>query len=377
MLGMGWYPDRPGGLNRYFASLFTELRRQGADTRAVVHGPVSSVPDGVVVAVGGSASLLRRIAGFASAARAAARGVDVVDVHFALYAIVPLLAGAWRGRPTVVHFQGPWTAESEAAGQKGRLRLCVKRAIEGAVYRRAMRLVVLSEAFKAILVRDYGVAAERVVVIPPGVDAALFVPGSKADARATLGLVADAWVAVTVRRLVPRMGIDLLLRAWQQVAAGGANRVLLIAGEGPERARLGDLARELGVDGSVRFLGRLGDRELQAAYAAADVTVVPTVALEGYGLVVLESLASGTPVIASDAGGLPEALRGFDASLVFPAGDVEALGARLRAAIDGTLPLPGPERCRGWAESQSWAAAARRHRELYASALQATAAVAA
>jgi glycosyltransferase involved in cell wall biosynthesis len=144
--------------------------------------------------------------------------------------------------------------------------------------------------------------------------------------------------------------------------------VLLVVGEGPEATRLADDADRLGLGSTVRFLGAVSDDELVSCYGAADVCVVPSVALEGFGLVVLEALASGTPVIASDVGGLPETLASLDPSLVVPAGDADALADRLRAAHDGTAPLPPRERCRSFAEGFSWAGVVRRHMEVYARA---------
>jgi glycosyltransferase involved in cell wall biosynthesis len=109
---------------------------------------------------------------------------------------------------------------------------------------------------------------------------------------------------------------------------------------------------------------------LPAYYRAADVSVVPSRSLEGFGLVVLEALASGTPVIASDTGGLPEALASLDPSLLVPAGDAEPLADRLSTAHAETKPLPDGGRCRSYAERFSWDSVAARHRELYTRALK-------
>src|SRR4029077_8245672 len=105
------------------------------------------------------------------------------------------------------------------------------------------------------------------------------------------------------------------------------------AGEGPERAPLEALASRLGISSSVRFLGRVDDETLVACYQAANVSVVPTVALEGFGLTVLEALACGTPVIATDAGGMPEGLAPLDPTLIVPAGDAPSLAQRLETAL--------------------------------------------
>ncbi len=352
LLGMGWFQDQPGGLNRYFAELLRALERRGTDTRAVVVGPASDAPEAVIVAADAGQALPRRLWRYAGAAGATA---DLFDAHFALYALLPVLTGR-RGRPLVVHFHGPWADESEAVGDGAAARR-VKRLVERAVYRRARELVVLSGSFRRILVERYRVDPWRVHVIPPGVDLERFSPGDREAARAQLGVPGDAWVVVAARRLVPRMGLDVLLEAWSGIDE--PNRLLLIAGDGPERLTLERLARKLAIESTVRFLGRVSEEDLVARYRAADVSVVPSVALEGFGLVTLEALACGTPVVVTDAGGLPETVAGLDPTLVVPAGDAGALALRLRQ------PLPSADRCRAHAEGFSWDTTAERHLELY------------
>ncbi|MEA2684642.1 MAG: hypothetical protein QOK05_2970 [Chloroflexota bacterium] len=369
MLGMGWFPDQKGGLNRYLAGLHRELVRQGVAARAVVLGPAAGLPDGVHLAADGDAPLPARMRGFARAARQLSEDIDVADVHFALYGLWPLLSRAWRGKPMVVHFQGPWAQESVSAGDRRWPRAWLKARVETAVYRRANALVVLSSAFKRVLVESYGVSPWRVTVIPPGVDLEEFEPGSHDVARRALGLEPGTFTAVVARRLVPRMGIDVLLEAWVTVARDSPGACLLVVGEGPERTTLEAQAARSAPAGSVRFLGAVGEQELKSCYRAADVVVVPSRELEGYGLVVLESLASGTPVVVSDAGGLPEAVIGLDPSLVVPAGDAGALAARINAAADGSRPLPARDDCRRFAEAFSWPAVARRNQDVYAAAV--------
>ncbi len=122
---------------------------------------------------------------------------------------------------------------------------------------------------------------------------------------------------------------------------------------------------ELGLGGVVRFAGRVNDEELVRYYQAADVSIVPSIALEGFGLVVLESLATGTPVVASAVDGLSKALDGLAPDLLVPPSDPQALANRLLGALTGDQPLPTAEICRRHAESYSWTHVARRHLELY------------
>ena len=207
---------------------------------------------------------LRILSYWRAAARLANR-IDVVDSHFALYGLLPVLATRLRSKPLVVHFQGPWAEESRVAGQRSSVILSVKRLMEAALYGRATRLVTLSEAFKAILVERYRVDPSRVEVIPPGVDLDRFRPGDRLRTRRHLGLSDDGFVAVVARRLdrdARRMGLDTLLVAWRQVVEAVPGATLLVIGDGSARGDLQDLAREVNISGSVRFQGRVDDVDL-------------------------------------------------------------------------------------------------------------------
>lgn len=350
MLGMGRFEDERGGLNRYVHELVVAFERAGME-------PV------VVVAAGGS--LVHRLAGVAREARATVHRADVVDAHFALYAVVPVVLRLLGRVPLVVHFHGPWAAESRAAGQRSRSLFAAKRGLERIVYRRAEELVVLSAAFKRVLVEEYGVSPWRVTVVPPGVDLDRFSPGDRDQARQRLGVPAGAPVVLSVRRLVPRTGVDVLLESWCELAGDRPDALLVIAGDGPSRGSLEERARELGVAGTVRFAGAVEEDELVAWYRVADVTAVPSLELEGYGLVVLESLACGTPVVATDLLGLREALAPLDQGLLVPVGDASALAERLRVGLTGERPFPSPRLCREFAQGFSWDRVAATNLEVY------------
>lgn len=357
LLGKGWFPDEAGGLNRYYRGLFETLRAHGVDARGVVLGPAHEAPPQVVAPARGDDSFPRRLRAFARAA-AQARDADLVHAHFALYALLPVLTSL-RSKPLVLQFQGPWADEAIVSRDASRLGAFVRRTVERTVYRRARHALVLSSAFRRVLVERYGFVPWDVRVVPPGVDLQTYSPGDRSAARHALELPPDAFVGFTARRLVARMGVDVLLEAWTQL---DDDAVLVVAGDGDERPALERQARELGLDGRVRFLGTLDDRGLVPCYRAADVSVVPTVALEGFGIVCLESLACGTPVIATGVGGLPEVLAPLDPSLVVQPGDAVALAARLRG------PLPERAACRAYAERFTWERAARATEEVYARA---------
>ena len=365
---MGSFPDQLGGLNRYLRGLHVALADRGLKPRTVVLGPAAASVEGITVAADNDDPLPTRLWRYTNEARLLASDADIVDGHFALYAFVPLLTHQLRTRPFVVHFHGPWAQEH--LGGPSSAAAHAKRLVERVVYGRARELVVLSGAFRRILVEDYAVAPWQIHVVPPGVELDRFRPGDSGDARKALGIRSSTWVALAVRRLVPRTGVDVLLEAWRLFARHQDDVLLLVSGDGPLRTELERRAEELAIAKSVRFTGRLTDEQLLACYRAADVCVVPSVALEGFGLVVLEALACGTPVIGTDVGGLPETLVQLDPSLVVPHNDPAVLAERLETAREGGEPLPDADRCRGFAESFSWSNVAARHEEIYERAIR-------
>ena len=317
LLGMEWFTQHPGGLNRYVRDLRNALEGAAVSARTVVLGAGPEGLKGVQSAGRVTSPIGIRLLRYWRAAQHLGSRVDVLDAHFALYALLPIRVGALRGVPLVVHFHGPWADES--ADSHGRLDVGLRRLVETLVYRRAREVVVLSGAFRQVLVERYRVSPWRVHVLAPGVDFGTFQPGDRAAARAALGIDPGAQVAVAVRRLVPRMGLNLLLEAWAEVTVNNPGCLLLLVGDGPGRAELSNRARHLGMGERVRFLGQVSDELLRTCYQAAHLSVVPSVALEGFGLVVPESLASGTPPVVTDVGGLPEAVAGLDPSLIVPA----------------------------------------------------------
>ncbi len=348
--------------------MFLRLLDHLPDVGVQVRGLVAAEEAGGAVRpfASASASLPRRVLGLRASVRAALREErpDLVASHFALYTAPAL--DLVRERPLVVHFHGPWAAESAAEGA-GRASLVAKRAVERAVYRRATTFVVLSEAFRDVLVRDYGVDPRAVRIVPGGVDADLFdVAASREEARDRLGWPADRPVVLTVRRLVRRMGLEGLVEALQAVRQRVPDVLLLVAGRGPLASELEARIEASGLGEHVRLLGFVPDGDLPLAYRAADVTVVPTVALEGFGLVAAESLAAGTPVLVTPVGGLPEVVRDLDPGLVLPAATPEAVAEGLVGALRGGLALPSAEACREFArERYTWPAVAQGVRDVY------------
>ena len=343
---------RRGGLNRYL----TELARAQRD--AGDHVEIVWIADEVqvagVTAVPAGLSWPRRARAFARVIRHSRAAV--VDVHFAAHAYWALRTGALRRRPLVVNFQGPWALESRSAGGS-RLVSRIKSHVEGYVLRRADLVVTLSNAFRRVAVERYRVAPHRVVVLAPGVAE---VPRTEqAEARRSLGIAEVDELWLSVRRLVPRMGLNLALEAFAR--GGTERRRLTVVGDGPLRETLEERAAALGIAHAVTFTGAVDDETLAAWYAAADVSLVPSVAHEGFGLVVGESLAHGTPVVATNVDGLRDAARG-SAAVVVCDPDAESLAA----SVADLLSRPTRrEDARATADNYPWRNVAHRYGQLY------------
>ncbi|MGH3723205.1 MAG: glycosyltransferase family 4 protein [Mycobacterium sp.] len=351
MTGSEWFSSMPGGLNRYFTDLFSALRQQDdIELSAAAFGMPS---DGGQSwgAIGGS-TRSRVLTAFND--RSGLRRPGILDRHFCLYG--PPAVGWQRRSRLVVHFHGPWAAESRFAGA-GALRSRAKYVVERLRYAGAERLIVLSNQFRDVLVEDYRIPADRIEVIPPGVDLDRFELLPRLDAPTGRRTV------LCVRRLEQRMGLHRLIESWPAVLSAHPDACLMVVGTGTAEKDLRTQVTSAGLDDSIQFTGRVDDLTLTQLYTLAEFTVVPSVALEGFGLIALESLATGRPAIVTDCGGLPDAVRDLDSSLIVPADDAEVLAARLISALDGTLPTP--QRCRQHAESFSWAAAAQRHHDVY------------
>jgi glycosyltransferase involved in cell wall biosynthesis len=351
-IGMHWFPERAGGLDRMYHTLVGALPGAGVAVRGVVAGSerVAADTGGAIRGFGPAAqSLPRRLMAARRALRETLRTErpDVVSSHFALYTFPGL--DVTRGIPQVSHFQGPWADESHVEGADS-FGQRTKRMLEQRVYARSSRLIVLSEAFGQILQSRYAIPAERIRVVPGCVDVDQFnLPLSRADARRRLQLPQDRPVVLAVRRLVRRMGLEDLVEAMKRVKAKQPDVLLLIAGKGRLAEELQSRITDAGLDDNVRLLGFVPDRHLASLYRAANVSIVPTVALEGFGLITVESLASGTPVLVTPVGGLPEAVAALSKNLVLPGTGADAIADGLIGALDGTLELPDEQACRSYA----------------------------
>jgi glycogen(starch) synthase len=374
-LGLHWFPEWVGGLERVYYDLLRALPSAGVQCKGLVSGSENVQADsgGVVRAFAKpSENLLKRWTAMRRAVRdeLATSHFDLVVSHFSLYTFPVRGLIASHNLPLVVHFQGPWAAEGRQEGS-GRIGAWTKQTIERGVYSRARRFIVLSNPFGDILASTYGVPRDRIRRVPPGLETARFRTGlSRIEARQKLGWPADRPIVFTARRLASRMGLEDLIDAAVQVRGAKSDVLVMIGGKGRLAVELQQRINAAGLTEHVKLLGFVPDADLPLAYTAADLTVVPTVALEGFGLITIESLAAGTPVMVTPVGGLPDGVIGLAPQLVLPSTGVAALAEGITSALSGRLPLPTREQCQHHAESNfDWKVIAGKVRAVYEEAV--------
>jgi glycosyltransferase involved in cell wall biosynthesis len=373
-LGMEWFGERAGGLNRVYLHLVGELARAGVELHGLVAGSddVARASDGLVHAFApSSAPLLVRMAALRAAAGAwlRERPDALIVSHFAMHAF-PVLPQVAR-HPLVVHFQGPWGQESRVEGARS-LAVLAKERIERAVYGRAAHAIVLSTAFRDVLAQRFRVPMQRIHVIPGGVDVDRFaIALSRRKSRRALGWPTDRPIVLGVRRLVRRVGVDTLIEAAVALRARVPDVLVLIAGDGPLRDELAARIAALGLDDHVRLLGFVPDEELPMAYRAADLSVVPSLSLEGFGLTTVESLAAGTPCVVTPVDGLTDVVAPLAPQLVAESTSSEDVAALLAAALLEEIAVPSAEECVSYARRDfDWPVIAGRVRYVYEAARQ-------
>ena len=264
------------------------------------------------------------------------RDFDLIDAHY-FYpdGVAAVLLGKVLGKPVVITARG---SDVNALPNYIIPRIQIRWAAV-----RAARVVAVSEALKEALV---GMAIEpnHVEVLRNGVDLDIFFPRDRVAARRRFGL--ERPTLLSVGQLIERKSNDLVFGALRLLP----DHVLLVAGDGPERDRLRSLAEQLGVSDRIRFLGSIPHRQLAELYSAADALVLAS-SREGWPNVLLESMACGTPVVASNIWGNPEVVRGPEAGFLMEERNSEGIAAAVRRLFAN---LPDRSATRRYAEKFSW-----------------------
>jgi glycosyltransferase involved in cell wall biosynthesis len=306
---------------------------------------------------------------------------DIIHAHFAFTSVGPVWALP-RSLPCIRTFHGPWDREAISQTQRARrppmsfilcLKAQIQRRIELLSLNQSDRIVVLSDHFSSLLVEQYGQSPDRIFTVPGGVDWTRFTPTNDKNAiRRELGLPCNRLLLLSVRRLVPRMGLHNLISAMPRVLRELPTSLLLIGGKGPEKGALEGLAHSLKLEEHVRFLDFIPESELPKFYQAADAFVLPSTELEGFGLVTLEALASGLPVIGTPTGATPEILGQLNPQLLTKGIGADALAdAVISAFRTGLVDQLDAIGLAHWVRSRfSWAAHATKVEAIYRSTLE-------
>lgn len=227
---------------------------------------------------------------------------DVLHSHYWLSGLAAMqLAQQWDvPHVTMFHTLGKLKVLAHPREQEPQLRLDMEQRL----IQHTDRIIASTTDERMQMIRSCGVPAHRIEVIPCGVDLKLFTPHHRQQARAQLGLKSHLPILLFAGRLDPFKGPDLLLRAAAMMEED--TQIVVVGGKlsgDKDLHQLQKLAAELGISHRVRFLGARPQQEMPLLYSAADVTVVPSYH-ESFGMAAVESLACGTPVVATRAGGL-------------------------------------------------------------------------
>jgi D-inositol-3-phosphate glycosyltransferase len=254
---------------------------------------------------------------------------------------------------------------------------------EKAVMRAADRIIAATEAERSQLELLYGVNHQKVSIIPPGVDTHHFYPIPQDEAKEAIGISSKDRMALFVGRIEPLKGVDTLLRAMALVKKNCHRFIcpqyLVIIGGDPEgrpedetgeMQRLRSLSHELGLGEMVLFVGKRDQHTLPYYYSAAEVVVMPS-HYESFGMVALEAMACGAPVIASQVGGLAFLVKDGETGYFVPAQDPEALAEKLRLMfVEHDLRARFGERAAAYAQGFRWETIASQIASVYRSMLQ-------
>ena len=199
---------------------------------------------------------------------------------------------------------------------------------------RADVVVTLSRYIAKLAATEHRLSMQRFRVIPGGVDLDRFTPAVSRNTVKERCLLPKGRVhLLTVRNLEPRMGVDRLISAVIRLRQEMPDIHLTVVGKGPEETRLKRLVREARSEDHIRFAGFVDDQLLPDFYRAADWFVLPTRALEGFGLITLEAWASGTPVLGTPVGAIPEVLATLDTRWTFKDADTNAIHDGIRDTL--------------------------------------------
>ena len=311
-----------------------------------------------------SATLFRKICG--------QYNYDILHFHSPLQAFGILFSKGITSVPTIYSLHSPcgkgYRSNIGSSNdtwlnkifQKFRLNIHSEalKFIEKICLSRSRVIIVTSEFMKSQIAEEHGEKfLLKTITIPGGCDTGRFrLPEDKEKIKLKLGLPPNKIILLTVRRLVKRMGLENLIRAMSYIRKEDQNILLLVGGSGYLKQKLERMISELKLNEYVKLLGFIKEELLPWFYQAADLFILPSVALEGFGLSTIESLGAGTPVLATPVGGSVEILGGLDRDLLFEDIDSRTIARKILYYVNHPQKLQQvQQKCRPYImERYSW-----------------------
>jgi len=356
-IGASWFSYQFSGLERYYAELVTRLPSQGTDVVGVIY-ELKDVPsiEGLRLVSFGSQnkSIVRQFLDQRRILKGCLWDNPDLVVSHCTPSLFPSLNQLGR-RPLVCHVHGPRYMERIVEGANP-FSIRLSKYIEQRVYARSDHFITLSQYMKQVLVDAYGIQEATISVVPGGVSVEKFKQSiSRREARRHLDLPSDRPIVLAVRRLERRMGLSNLIAAIAEIAQTQPEVLLLIAGKGSLRSELDKDILSRNLSSNIRMMGAVSDQLLPWVYRAADFSVVPSTDYEGFGLTLIESLASGTPVLGTPVGAIPEVLCPLSQSLLLEGTSAQCLVAGILEVLSGHRILPSMNSCEEYAtKNYAW-----------------------
>lgn len=353
------YPDAIGGAWKYTHEVNRRLVERGWPVHLITCKPDASLPDTEII----DGVIFHRLSAtdarqFFRLGRRVSQAIEritedtrigLVHVHNPLIGYLAFKNKWLDDAVKVVHVHSLWQDE-ERINRLGPevlpklfsptwWRLQAIRYMECSEFRRADSCLFLSEYMRHSFLEYFPFKKPRLRVIPGGVDTKYFHPATSEQSlgllREKIDLPVDHLVLLTVRRMEPRMGLDRLIDAMKIVRERKPEQkfTLVMVGKGSMREELMRRAQDGGLGDSILFPGEISGDELLAYYQVADVFVLPTVELEGFGLATVEALACGLPAIGTPVGGTVEILKGLDERLLFSGTTADNMARRIEEVL--------------------------------------------
>jgi glycosyltransferase involved in cell wall biosynthesis len=295
--------------------------------------------------------------------------IDCINAHqpFTIFGILKFLQKSQIPMVYTCHslsFEEFKSRRGNSVGLKGplyQIEIWCRKYIEKRVLQAADRIIVLSEFTKQKISELHKLGAKTISILPGGVDLYRFhFSSDKTETRRRLNFPLHKFILFTVRNLVPRMGLENLIRAVDIIVKEVPDILLVLGGVGPLENSLKQLLQETGTESCIELQGFIPEDELPAYYRMADAFILPTQELEGFGLVSLEALASGLPVFGTPVGGTSEILSQLHEEYLFEDSSPEGMAKSIiryyyRVKQNPALEKKVSIRCRDFAEKNySW-----------------------